>query len=303
MNSNYTNYIFIIIALCMFSLGCNIINPAEKNATYVRVDSVGFVAGNYNITGTSSHAITTVWAYYNNKALGVFDLPANIPVIASGKGTLTFIPGISISGVKGTQAQYPYYISDTATLQAQEGKIVTVYPKTSYVSSTKFLWMEDFENGTTFITDHSYGDTGIVVTREAGTIFEGSASGIMFMKSATDTGWAISTTGTAIPSGQPYLELDYKCNTTFYVGIKPYISSGVESNVYWISGVRATKKSSSGDINWNKLYISLSQVVADYNTYNVSGNVVKYYVVIRSSVDNGEQTGYVLLDNLKITSF
>src|ERR1700761_424190 len=80
--------LFILIVSVFSISGCNVINPKEAVPTYIHVDSFRFTPANYELQGASTHDIRTVFAFYNNNPIGVFDLPATFPVIATGTGKL-----------------------------------------------------------------------------------------------------------------------------------------------------------------------------------------------------------------------
>ncbi|MEI8279713.1 MAG: hypothetical protein WCG87_08100 [Bacteroidota bacterium] len=311
MKLHYTKLIFIALLVWAYSSGCNVINPSETVPTYIHIDSFQFVPGNYNVTGSSTHKITSVWAYYNGSPIGVFSLPATIPVIAKGNGTMSFIPGVSMDGMSSYQTQYPYYLPDSASLTAQPGKIITMVPKSAYVSSTVFLMIENFDVTTSFVKDpESLCDTtitrvGNVGGVNSGLVEEGGGSGYIHLGTTNDSAQSLTKLTYTIPIGHTYLELDYKCNTTFYVGIRAYNNSTGStqpvSTVNWLMGVRPTPyDSTTGKYPWNKVYVSLESFVGANQT---TSNTVSFAIYIKAAVDAGNQSGYVSLDNLKILSF
>src|SRR5690348_12276879 len=81
MLRNSTIACILLVLLGMSMQNCNTINPRETTPTYIHIDSFRTKPG-------FSHKITAVWVYYNNSPVGVFDLPATIPVMASGTGKL-----------------------------------------------------------------------------------------------------------------------------------------------------------------------------------------------------------------------
>jgi hypothetical protein len=281
---------FIIAALGLMMWGsCNIINPEEKTPTYVRVDSFRFLPQNYSLYGTSSHKITSVWAYFNNQLIGSFDLPATFPVIADKPGQLLLYPGIDFNGLKDLESTYPFYTFDSLTLNPQPGQVITPDAKTGYTTSAKMVWREDFELGNSFSKFN--GDTGLVKTTDPANVFEGSGAGYILLKNANGISENISSNNPAFQAtaGQNiFLELNYKCSIPFQVGLEADYTNGNISTEY-IGGVNAKD-------TWNKIYINLNDFVNAHSGAN-------YHVIIRASLDNGVSSGWVLVDNLKVITY
>lgn len=281
----------VILGLLIFSYGCNVINPVEKIPTYLKIDSFQFVNADPAKTGTASHKITSAWVYYNNQTVGVFDLPATIPIIADQPGQIQVIPGITLSGLSSFQTRYDFYTVDTFSITPSPGNIIPHNFKTQYAQVATFPWIENFDSGSPFIKVNSgnTNDTSITKTTDPDKVFEGTGSGYIYLTSAKPNCENINTTDIPILKGNAsYLELNYKCNVDFVVGLETTQSNGVIQFEY-IIGLKATDK-------WNKVYIGLRDFVEKYNT-------PKFRVMIKSTLPSGQSDGYVLLDNLKVVSY
>src|SRR5688572_13194974 len=97
----------ILLAFAMQS--CNIINPAEKVPTFVRLDSIRVTTDSLVKTGTPSSKISSAWVYVNNDIVGVYDLPASIPLLIDANASVAIAPGINYTGLKDYQSIYPFY--------------------------------------------------------------------------------------------------------------------------------------------------------------------------------------------------
>ena len=115
-----------MLILSLFWLSCNT-NLNKQAPTYIHIDSFKFVANPAIKSLTLSHQINIAWVYYNNNPVGVFDLPAIIPVLANGTGVLSVVPAIIIDGQNNLTGQYPFYQTDTFTFTSQPGKIISNY--------------------------------------------------------------------------------------------------------------------------------------------------------------------------------
>jgi hypothetical protein len=272
--------ILIIILSCLWG-SCDIINPEEKTPTFVHIDSFQF-APTPN-TGTASQKITTVWAYFNGYTLGAFDLPATFPVLADAPGTLTVRPGIVYSGINDVLVSYPFFRSDTMTLQPSPGQVIHFTPETSYYGdSVLSITNEDFELGNSFTL--VTGDTPLVRVSDPGLVFEGGYSGYIYLNNKKESENIMTMPFTA--PVETYLELDYKCNLHFDVGLQSTNSSGQLFTQYLFTY-------RPRDF-WDKIYIGLQDFISQYP--NKSYRVV---IKVRSETP---VTGYVSLDNVKVVS-
>ena len=271
-----------------FVQSCNIINPAEKIPTYIRIDSVTVKTDNYTKTGSTSSKITSAWVYANNSLVGVFDVPARVPILIDGNSIVTIAPGISINGLKDFQAVYPFYSFDTFSVAPSPGNIIPRASKVQYTDIAQFKWMEDFETGSKFQEINAYidEDTSLVRVTESSKVFEGKASGYIYLNSAHTKSEIINIDDINITKGEAYLEINYKCSIPFEVGLQTTKSASI---VYeYIAGAKATD-------TWKKLYIGLS----DFTSRN-QGPI--YHVMIKTVLPDGTTEGFVSVDNLKVIS-
>lgn len=284
---NYLMKALLLLLTIISFYSCNIINPSEPVPTYIHIDSFSFYNADPGKNGTSSHEVTSVFAYYNNSRLGVFLLPTNIPILASGKGTLQVIPAVVVNGLSDYQNIYPYYTSDSLSFTATPGFTINYVPKTGYQSGL-YVWKEDFENGNGFINFNS--DTNIAIVNQAsGLVYEGKNSGYIYLKSPRKLSESINSTSFTLPgNAQSFLELNYKCTNTFEVGLITQDNTG---SIYYeyIAGVKPSPV-------WRKFYVSLQSFAAKEQGKS-------YQLMIKAQLDDTTGTGTVQLDNIKVVHF
>ena len=279
------------IPLLILLSACNIINPTENVPTYVKIDSVILDIDNPTLQGSAAHGITSIWIYYNNSPVGIFDIPCNVPVITEGeRGTLSVAPGITLNGLVDLQPQYPFYSFDTITLNSIPGGTVNYTPTTSYTKAAKFPYKEDFEVSNSFValTPELDNDTSISNTRDKALVFEGGGSGYIQLNTSYSFSESINTTGFPIPRGEAYLEINYKCSVPFEVGLYNTLNTGVDVYEY-IMGIKASD-------TWKKMYVELGTYTGKYPGKD-------YKVLIKTSLPDGMSSGYVLIDNIKIVTY
>ena len=276
-------YIVFLFSCGLFWQGCNVINPHEQTPTYIHIDSFNFLPNPSVLNVSLSHNITCVWVYYNNQNVGVFDLPATFPVMATGTGTLEMFPGIAVGGLNDILAVYPFYEPDTFTFTAQPGKIINHKASTRYYSAAKVHMISDFNFGTNFKLDG--GNIPIIVDTNSADVFEGSGSGLINLTIPGVDSSIDSITIGPIPASSAFIEFNYKNTIPFYVGMQSNLTSGISSAPYYLTGIYPSD-------HWQKFYLNVQDFAAQYpgSTYNL---------YIKASLTSGT-SGRVLLDNVQL---
>jgi hypothetical protein len=283
-------YIFLL-SVCisgLFVASCNVINPTEVTPTYIYLDSTQFKVNDALKEGSGSQKVTSAWVYFNNDLVGAFELPTKVPILATAAGQVRITAGVTYSGLS-QESQYPFFAGDTFNIQPAAGQVLHPIPTFTYVAAAKFPLKEDFETGNTFgkLNPNNTSDTTIVRTDDKSKVFEGGGSGYIFVDGTHPTSENVSNTAFAITQGESYLELNYKCNTSFQVGLITSINGQIVPQ--YLAGVKAKE-------SWNKIYVALSKFTGNYPSKS-------YSLIIKTGLDDGLSTGYVLLDNIKVVSF
>jgi len=275
--------LILIFSAFLFS-GCTIINPAETVPTYVRIDSIPYAqdSGRARV-----HAeVNSAWVYFNGTAIGVFDLPVTVPVLAKGPGHITIAPGITVLGLNSFLVKYPFYTDDTFTLVPQPGKVVTRKATTHYYPVTRFNVLSNFDFGATNFT-LAAGTVNIGLTIADSDRYQGSASGLIRLKAPADTLSESSSSYlfSITINKDVYIEVDYNCDVPIYFGMQSNYSGN--SFRTYLAGLYPTNG------KWKKLYMPLRDFVAQY-----TGD--SYQLYVKASLPDGQATGKVLLDNIQL---
>jgi hypothetical protein len=275
---------FILVCAAVVSvlmMRCNVINPKETVPTYIHVDS-------FRTGGKITQNINSVWAYYNNTPIGVFDLPATIPVPATATGMLQLSPGIPVDGQNSLLANYPFYTLDTFTFSPQPGKIITHQPQTGYFASVKKTNIADFDSGTSGF-GLIVGNVPVVSVGADSLVFEGR-SGAIFLNAVGDSSVDSSVLVFTIPAGQPaFVEFDYNTTVPFSVGLSGTLAGLISTGPYFLAGV-------SPNTGWKKFYMNAQAFATKYQADS-------YYFVIKTVLPDGQASGRVLIDNIKLITF
>ena len=99
-----------------------------------------------------------------SSSLGVFELPATIPVLNKRSFSLHIDPVIKANGSSLSLQSYPFYTRFSKTINLKSDAPQSVKPSTKYNDDTVFEVIEDFEsNGNLFSVDRDGNDNTAVV--------------------------------------------------------------------------------------------------------------------------------------------
>ena len=192
----------IFINFCFFYSACDIINPEEQIPAFLEINDFEFTVTPEQ--GANSAQITDAWVFVNDISLGVYELPATIPVLELGNQGITIFPVIRENGVRSLPIIYPLYQRYETTIELTPETTISINPTTSFVNNAIFDLIEDFntsnhrlqgENPDAVITQDGIGNVQ----------FQGNEM-ITFTSSEIFT--ELPTSG-GIPT---FLEFDYKTN-------------------------------------------------------------------------------------------
>ena len=240
--------------------------------------------GNFTLDGNSTHNITDAWVYIDDNLQGVYEIPANFPVLAQGSHKLRVKAGIKDNGIAGNRIPYPFYSSyiiDEQTFNPET--TISITPVVSYLeNATLDDKAEDFDgNGLNLETDSA------TFSIDDEMPIDGNYGVITLTDSILLTELTTKEFSDLPQAGAPvYLELDYKCNTQFLVGL--YInfpqSSILQKDLLW---VRPKDE-------WNKIYINLTSTISE----GVGADSFKIFIGMQR--DFTMESNTIHLDNLRI---
>lgn len=296
---------FLIIVLVLFS--CKKFKGSQEIPSYVRVEPWNFTT-NYVIYGAATHAITDAWLYVDGDLLGCYELQSHndgvyamIPVLEQGSHKLQFYPGVKMNGIASTRIQYPFYQPYIIRRDLTPGQIDTVRPSTIYYSidSTlmRFKMKEDFEevnNIKLYRPDSTWAELHQISHRtnpnawlDPNDTLNHYRSGYVHLDDSIKRFCLTSGELIGLPTVGNYvlLELDYKCDEEFMVGMYIHtLQDGIrDKELYY---VRASD-------TWKKIYLNFSPTITD----NYNADYVKFYFKGYHTV--GDSTNYYF-DNLKL---
>lgn len=275
--------------LLLLFFGCKKDSLKAPDAFYVKPNSIDLNT-NFSTEGTKSAKITDLWLYVNGNFKGAYPSGNILPIVSYGPTEITLLPGIKNNGISTTRIPYEFYQSikiDTAIASHQVFSPDLVF---KYKTGLKFHVLETFETGTLGLSVKTSANSDVTFTTTPISSSDNLEGRAMYFTLDAGSNTAQFQSNTDLyqlpPNGVPvYMELNFKCNQPFDVG------------VYSGSDFRycATANSSSG---WNKIYVSLIAAVST----NPQSSYGFYFRAQRQTTTDGAEP-YFFIDNVKIISY
>ena len=253
--------------------------------------------------GDNSHDIVDGWVYCDGILIGVFELPVRVPILESGEHTITVVPGIKKNGLFDQRITYPFYAPYEEKIELVPTAVDTIVPVIRYRDNVTFSWLEDFEDNAISMEKSGSNTTAdsMFVTTDPVHVFnydglENKYSGqvnipaeFQIFENATVQLYELPRKGVDV-----FLEMNFKCNTEFTVGIYPVTGS-------FINGVPIVNffstEDNQGKMQWKKAYVSLKE---DINNPEYAGATFRIFF---NAQTNGEGEKQLFFDNLKLIHF
>lgn len=291
MNCNKKFIIYNLLFIIIFS-SCEVINPEEAIPSFLEVNNFELIT-TLESQGSNQHQINDVWAFIDGEALGIFELPATIPILAEGPKMITLIAGIRENGLRNAPVIYPFYDGYVQDLTLIEGQTITVNPTINYSSNSVFEFLENFESSNLKLAGQ------IQQTTDNNKVKEGRGSGsILLDQSSIELNSSVTFIDLPTVGGLPvFLEMDYRTNVELEIGLVGFDINSINSTRSINYKVTLCPIS-----EWNKVYINFQE---DLELSQFTG----YQLAFRASTDNtgcdniSRDNPEILLDNIKLIRF
>jgi len=197
-------------------------------------------------------------------------------------------PGIKNNGIQDNGVVYPFYDFISLSKSFVANQIDTLRLEFAYSDLTKFSFIEDFE-GAHLFTQNEEDDVNSVVEVET---IDGNNVGVLNPHEGTpiiNVSTSLDFTDIPLDGRSVYLELDYKSDIDFVVGIIGVLT-GVDDAA--IPKIILTPKE-----DWNKIYIDFTPEVAQSQlaAYRI------FFAANNTGTDIENQKVYI--DNVKLVHF
>ncbi|MBC8048429.1 MAG: hypothetical protein H7Y00_16640 [Fimbriimonadaceae bacterium] len=276
-------YLFLVFCLPFLFNRCGLGEP--QIPSYIYIDTFS-LSCDLSSQGFNSQKITDGWVYVNNKTIGVFQLPALVPVLDTGNLEIIISPGIKDNGIQVFGKVYPFYTSHKTTMHLSAEQTDTIYPATTYYSTGLTYIIDRFETGNIF-SPAVNSDTSFVELTDPAEVFEGSRS-MQATLEGNNYFFRAGTFDLILPDdgSNVYLEMDYKNDTQFEV----WVTGNLLGSQYPEYVITLTPKDT-----WNKIYVNIGNIIRLIQTET-------YSIELRMARPASAISATLSIDNVKIIS-
>jgi hypothetical protein len=262
----------------------------DKVPAYVEIPSV--TLSTTTEQGGNSSKITDAWVFADEELVGVWELPAKVPVLRSGSSTITVTPAIKRNGFYDDRLRYPFYTSWSGTVEVEPKGSTVVQPVVEYMSQTLF-WIEGFEDAGTQLNLTPASDTSLIIFDPIGhpdIVLDGTPCGGIILDQDHRYVRLYTDENFDVYGGPVFLEFDYRNDVVLTVGIQ-YLQGGVPRADPYLFLVPTRRD--DGSMPWNKVYVDLSPV------FNVGG-ITQRNFFFEVELPLSRNSGELYLDNIKL---
>ncbi|MCB9185478.1 MAG: hypothetical protein H6601_01875 [Flavobacteriales bacterium] len=281
-----TLFISLFFVLILGSSSCDLINPEEKIPAFIRIDSISVNSAGH---GNNVNDIVDAWVFDNEQLVGVYELPAVVPILHSGDVNIRIRPGVKLNGQAASRWKYEFLQDFLGTVELFEDSVINLNPTLPYKDGAITAWNEDFEvSSQQSLTITTMSEAGVVIVTGAEAYDTKSAKlslplNLNFFECKANQSFDLPSGGASV-----ILEFSYKGNFPFVVSV---ISTSPGGSVQTpILQVNASDE-------WKHIYISLTDIATNYFT----AEHTPVFGYIRNEDAPDEISVY--LDNIKLTHF
>jgi len=282
---------FFALLLCLFfSCGKDVPTPAylqiNKFSVLENVDAV-------SPQGALSNNFTDAWVYIDGQLMGVFELPAKLPIGQEGGKTITIVAGVRNNGIESTKKRFPFVENYETYVTLTPNETTVINPTTRYYSTLNF-WIEDFEDPTSVaITETIYSKAHLHASSDPSILKYGAYFGEIDL-TTQDSLWDATTSDQLVlPAGREvYLEIDYYTTNSILTGLTAY---NVTAQTVTPNPDILINEQSADNLVWKKIYIDLNEIVS----YDLSTSYFKVALKSILSVEK-KSSSKICIDNIKV---
>lgn len=281
----------LLILLALLMLSCEKFNQEEPIPAYIKIDS--FTLGDTNLIGSQSKRITDAWVTHNGDILGVFQLPAIVPIIPEDSNELFIKAGVMMNGMIETRLAYPFYQPYIQNYNLEANTTTNINPEVIYRTDDQIdiYYFNDFEseNINIDVMENSHVEPKFSESE----IFEGNGS--LHLQLTGHAGDSLAQFVMGEPFAYPpvsaepavMLELNYKCDHNFSIGL--YLDNGVSQELRRFFTIVSTNG------QWKKNYFNLTGTMSPLE-------YISHRFTIEALLSNTADEANIFIDNIKILS-
>lgn len=290
-------FLAAVAVVFVFTTSCNRDDLKAIKPAYLSIPDLDLKT-NYADEGSAHSKITTVWVFADDIAVGAFELPCIVPVIADGNTKIEVYPGISMNGIDATRAIYSPYAKYENQINLTPLDTAVLDPsgiaEINYASTATINIVEDFDEAGQNLIPTVRSDTSVIKTNKPEEVFvnpdeaeDNGRAGLIVLEGDQQF-FEMSTIDIYdLPGGSRsvYLEMSYRNEIPITVGVIAHTPAGNQ---------QAQTLTLFASEEWNKVYVNLVTEISSFPT--ATGFQIFVGGIKNPSID----TAKVYLDNLKI---
>lgn len=280
------HYAFILSLTC-FLAACEKIDNVPS---FVEIDNASLATSIGQ--GGATIKVTDAWVTLDEQLIGVWELPARIPVLAAGAHTLGLELAVKRNGTFDDRVRYPFYKPWQQSVDLLREGTLGLNPVTSYVDDAN-IWFEGFEDPFSLFANSATSDTQLIRFTPA------TDPDLLYLEDGPCAGFRLDSdhpfarvhTDVDFESfgGPCFLEIDHRGDLQITVGVQ-YFADGLERTEPYIY-LPATHRS-DGSMPWSKVYVDLSGFF--------NSPVSERDLFIEAVLPGGNASAQVYFDNIKL---
>lgn len=285
---------FFIATYILFIVSCDTINPAEEIPSFIEINEITLETRepsdpDYTVNeGTSSSNIKDAWVFVDEQLDGIYEIPAIIPV-PSGQHSIRVSAGIFNNSVANDRTRYPFFESYLGEYNLLPEEQIEIQPTVKYVPNGINFWHEDFEEAFIKLENRPLSEVSITGIQDPSIAFEGQGCGSIILTEDNDFYQAQTLADLDILFNRNfYLELNYKNNNRFVVGMR---NDNIAVNEIAYVGFNSSFNDEN-ELVWKKAYVFFTPIL------NQLGEQGDFEVFIEATKETEDPI--ILLDNLKL---
>jgi hypothetical protein len=278
-----------LLLLFIFS-SCDLFDKEEDIPSYIVVKDAELITSPGE--GAPTQGIVDVHVFANESFVGTYELPARIPILASGNTRISLAGGIRNNGISSNRIIYPFYDFYREEVELIPGAMLALTPDSvipfNYFPGALAFFIEDFEALGNIWEPENIEGIGISNINDQELVLSGSGSGRIVLTEDEPRISEVSSSGAwnlsdINPVQTAYLEMDYRVNNPLEIGIKVL---DPEVRKVFALGVNPTDE-------WVKIYVELSNEIGQSRP-----NLFQIY--LESEKITSDPEAVIYLDNIKL---
>ena len=243
-----------------------------------------------NFTGELTHALTQVFVNMDGVSLGVFELPAKIPIIGEGEHDFIILPGVINNGISETKKRYPFMEQYEGTIELLKNDTVYLTPTTQYYNSINFL-NEDFESPSMQLEVSTESTATIGRNNDPSILQWGNRYGEVLLTDSASSISFVTTFGTVLPklATEVYLEFDYMNSNSLLTSVLSYGNGEYYTDPYILINPQ-----DASTAEWKHIYLDLKEIVSYRQTVPINE------AGFQLALDDGSTSTFFYIDNIKL---